>query len=33
MTLNDFLNIGKNIKNNEQPIPMDLLTSFYHDIC
>lgn len=33
MSLNDFLNIGKNIKNDEVPIDPEILTAFYHDIC
>lgn len=33
MTITDFLNIGKNIKNNEVPIDPEILTGFYHDIC
>lgn len=32
MSLNDFLNIGKNIKNNDEQIDPQILTDYYHDI-
>lgn len=32
MSLNDFLNIGKNIKNNDEQIDPEVLTGFYNDI-
>jgi len=32
MSLADFLNIGKNIKNGDEPVNPDILTVFYHDI-
>ena len=33
MVLADFLSIGKNINNNDKPIPVEELTKYYHDIC
>ena len=32
MTLQEFLNIGKNVNNNGNPIPVETLTKFYYDI-
>lgn len=32
MSLADFLNIGKNIKNGDEPVNPEILTVFYHDI-
>ncbi len=32
MSLNDFLNIAKNIKTNGKEIDSELLIAFYHDI-